>query len=485
MTYLAGIVLPILYLITVVFTTAYCVYNFILTLLLKSKKSRPSTPIPKAKVTIQLPVYNEKNVIEQLYEHIDQLSYPNELLEIQILDDSTDETLEISKKWESRWKKAGKEVSLIHRKDRAGYKAGALALGLTVAKGEYICIFDADFRPCPPFIEQLLPSFGDLKIAVVQARWSYTNPGQNLLTQLQTLQLNIHFAVEQRARYLNNLPLQFNGTCGIWRKSAILSAGGWQDDTLTEDLDLSYRAQLQGWKIIYQDEVSVPGELPDNLESLKIQQHRWMKGGAETARKLIRNIWGSKFSFIQKLSSTLHLLASSVYLCMFAMALVTIPLSFLNQSKSAFSIDESLSYFPLLLFTTTMIIANINSNASIYTQLRDALKHLLMLPLFIAFHLGFSYHNSKAAVGGWRGIRTAFKRTPKTGNSAPENAKVKKKKTSISDNIVELVLGLIFMSCCFYHGTASAFYHFHILCATGFLSIFVLSLIQTNMYHEN
>ncbi|HMS97467.1 MAG TPA: glycosyltransferase [Saprospiraceae bacterium] len=486
MSAIIGAIFDVLYLMTVALTTLYCFYNFVLAVVLLISKKQPNEGNNcNYKVTIQLPIYNEKNVVEDLYEHIDRISYPSDLLEIQILDDSTDACLDISKKWMTKWKTEGKDVQLIHRQNREGYKAGALAAGLSLAKGDYICIFDADFRPDPHFLKLVLPVFADANTAAVQARWTFANQGQNLLTRLQTLQLNIHFAIEQQARYFLHLPLQFNGTCGVWRKTAIQKAGGWEADTLTEDLDLSYRAQLKGWKIVYLNDVLVPGELPSDLRSLKIQQHRWMKGGAETAKKLIRRIWSGNFSLIQKISATLHLFSSSIYLVMFLMSIVTLPLIFLRPEVIGWRLDETLNYLPLTLFALTMIIANIKKDLSFLSQIRSVFESLMLLPFFVAFHLGFSFHNAKAVLSGWRGIKTPFNRTPKAGVVESEDAPNRSFGRKLEPAYAELILGIVFALSCFYDDGNHSFYHFHILCAIGYLSIFVFSFIQTNHYHED
>lgn len=477
----------VVYLITVGFTTAYCLYNFLFSfLLLFVKKEKKHHSISSCKVTVQLPVYNEKNVLEDLYEHIDKLAYPSDLLEIQILDDSTDSTLEISKKWFEIWQRAGKDVRLLHRTDRTGYKAGALAAGMVSAKGEFICIFDADFRPDPDFLTRLIPSFFDAQVGAVQARWTFINAHQNLLTRLQSLQLNIHFAIEQKGRFHFGLPLQFNGTCGIWRKTAIEEAGGWHSDTLTEDLDLSYRAQMLGCKIVYRHDVLVPGELPANLRSLRIQQYRWMKGGAETAKKLLHKVWSAKMNGIQKLSSTLHLMSSSVYLIMFLMSISTLPLAFINDVSASLKVDQTISFIPLILFTLTMLIANIKPDTPTVRQLGEAFKNLLWLPFFVAFHIGFSFHNAKAVVAGWRGIATPFNRTPKTGKGVPPGGTGFKIGSIFGlSTYPELILGILFACSCAFGSENNPFYHFHILCAMGNLSIFVLSLLQTNNIDED
>ncbi|MBK9735611.1 MAG: glycosyltransferase [Saprospiraceae bacterium] len=247
-------------------------------------------------VTIQLPVYNEKYVIERLIDNIIKLDYPKDRMEIHILDDSTDETKTIVQKKVSYYKKSGYNIDYFNRHERTGFKAGALKDGMKMAKGEFIAIFDADFLPRPNFLRLTLPSFDDPKIGVVQTRWEHINQSYSLLTELQAFQLNVHFTVEQKGRYQAGYMLQFNGTAGIWRSSCIIDAGGWEADTLTEDLDLSYRAQMKGWHIKYLEHVTAPAELPAEINGLKSQQFRWMKGGAETAKKMLPRVWDSKIS---------------------------------------------------------------------------------------------------------------------------------------------------------------------------------------------
>jgi len=265
-------------------------------------------------VTVQLPVFNELHVVERLIEKICAFDYPSDRIEIQVLDDSTDETADIARKKVAYYREKGVQIQHLHRENRVGYKAGALHDALPLAKGELIAIFDADFLPRVDFLKKTIPYFEDREVGVVQTRWEHINQSYSLITELQALQLNVHFTVEQGGREAGDFMLQFNGTAGIWRRSAIEDAGGWEADTLTEDLDLSYRAQLKGWKIKYREEIGSPAELPVEMNGFKSQQFRWMKGGAETARKILPKVWRSALSFNQKLQATIHLLGSTIFI---------------------------------------------------------------------------------------------------------------------------------------------------------------------------
>jgi len=280
-------------------------------------------------VTIQLPVFNELYVVERLIDNICALDYPSDKLQIQVLDDSTDETLDLTQKKVDEYQDKGFDIQLIHRKDRTGYKAGALANGMKTARGEFIAIFDADFMPNKDFLLRTLPYFADSKVGVVQTRWEHLNRDYSLITKLQAFQLNVHFTIEQSGRQAADYLLQFNGTAGVWRAKAIEDAGGWEADTLTEDLDLSYRAQLKGWSIKYLEDVGSPAELPAEMNGLKSQQFRWMKGGAETARKMIPSVWRSPLSFSKKMHATIHLLSSTIFVFVFVIGVFSVPLTFL------------------------------------------------------------------------------------------------------------------------------------------------------------
>ncbi|HMW75349.1 MAG TPA: glycosyltransferase family 2 protein [Saprospiraceae bacterium] len=365
-------------------------------------------------VTIQLPVFNEQYVVERLIDNIVKINYPARLLQIQILDDSTDETLTYSSAKVEYYRTRGIDIELIHRTDRTGYKAGALKNGLTTAKGAFIAIFDADFLPDEDFILKCIPYFfQDERYAVVQTRWEYINRDYSLITRLQALPLNVHFSIEQTARMYAGLYLQFNGTGGIWRRKAIEDAGGWSADTLTEDLDLSIRTQLKGWKIKYIEETGTPSELPVEMNGFKSQQYRWMKGGAECARKLLPAVFKSDLPFTKKMFTTAYLLSSSVFLLVFLTALLSFPAIFLLdqtgyklQWASVFMVGWAL-IFPVYL------VGNFNPAVRKTFSFKDVLVFVVLFPLLLSLSLGMSLHNAIAVLDGFRGRKSAFIRTPK------------------------------------------------------------------------
>lgn len=464
-----------LYWLSTLITGLYCLYHFILSVIRLFKTSPGKSPgsvetLPS--VTIQLPIFNEPAVANALFESIDNIQYPKHLLEIQILDDSTDDTLKISQAWNHKWKSEGKNVKLFNRKVRTGYKAGALQAALQQTEGKFIAIFDADFRPEPTFIHELLPFFQKEEIAAVQARWSFQNQDENLLTQLQAMQLNTHFYNEQKVKNDLRWPLQFNGTGGIWRKSAIEEAGGWQADTLTEDLDLSYRVQMQGKRIQFYQDVNIPCELPYEMSGLKIQQHRWMKGGAETAKKLLYKVWISDLSPIQKIIGSVHLLSSTVYIAVFAMVISSLLITITLQEHTVSQTKSYLGYLPFFLFSFGLWIANPpdNNKNNVFLQ---RMTLLIKIPLLLIFSLGLSYHNSRAALEGWIGIKSPFHRTPKVGRQ--KVSYLSNSPTRLLQQLPELVLGILCLLALCINGKNYPFFYFHILASMGYLSIFFLT----------
>ena len=334
--------------------------HLLLLYLLRKRPQAPKKGFLFPKVTIQLPIYNERHVVERLIDQITQLDYPADLLEIQVLDDSTDETKELIAHKVQQYRNKGIDIVHIIRTKRTGYKAGALGDALPLAKGEFIAIFDADFLPRPDFLQKLMPRFDDPTIGVIQTRWEHLNEQYSLLTKVQALLLNIHFVIEQVGRTQGNLFLQFNGTGGIWRKKTILDAGGWRADTLTEDLDLSYRAQLKGWLIKYFPDVGAPAELPGEIHGLKSQQYRWMKGGAETAKLLLRPLWKSEQSLSVQIQGTAHLLTSSVFVAILIATIFSVPASYSSFQLPTEIPLVSLSILALLGLSINYFVANLN-----------------------------------------------------------------------------------------------------------------------------
>lgn len=409
------LIISILYTLSLLFLFLFSLGQLHLTwLYLKSKKQtqksveeKPFEPL----VTIQLPVYNEKYVIERLIDAVGKIDYPKDKLEIQVLDDSSDETTAFADKKINELLLAGLDIQHIRRADRKDFKAGALDFGLQTAKGEFIAIFDADFLPRPDFLKKTIPHFTDNNIGVVQTRWGHINRNYSILTQLQAFGLDAHFSIEQSGRNFANSFINFNGTCGVWRKKCIEDAGGWSADTLTEDLDLSYRAQLKGWQFKYLEEVSTPGELPVIMPSIKSQQYRWNKGAAETARKLLWDVFQSGKSFKNKVHAFFHLLNSSVFLFLLAAAVLSIPMLFLKQQNPSLQILFDIGIIFLFgFFSITLYFLVAAKHSFDKNPLRNFLKYY---PTFLVVSMGLSLHNGLAVLEGWLGIKTPFIRTPK------------------------------------------------------------------------
>lgn len=377
------------------------------------KKAKITDDLPF--VTIQLPIFNELYVVERLIDNIVKINYPKDKFQIHILDDSTDETVGITRKKVDEYQRQGFDIQQIIRTNRQGYKAGALKDATPEAKGNLIAIFDADFLPKSDFLLQTIPYFENEKVGVVQTRWEHINKNYSLLTKLQAMQLDVHFSVEQQGRFAGKSLLQFNGTAGVWRKETIDSAGGWEADTLTEDLDLSYRAQLKGWEIVYLEDVGSPAELPVEMNGLKSQQFRWMKGGAENARKNLIRIWKSDVPLKKKLNGTTHLFNSTVFLAVLTAGLTSVPLVFLLDGIR-FPMGQ---YFLGLFAVSTIAIlviyyeANVRANFQEGSYTKRLFTFVGYFPIFLSLSMGLCFHNTIAVLEGWSGKKSAFIRTPK------------------------------------------------------------------------
>ena len=411
-------VIVTLYCAALAYITLYCIMQF--ALLWKYRKAsggHPSTPELSGPeyplVTVQLPIFNEQFVAARLIDNICRLDYPTDRLEIQILDDSTDETLDITRRKVSEYRAQGFDIHHISRKDRSGYKAGALQHGLRSAKGEFIAIFDADFLPQRDFLRRTIPHFRNPEVGVVQTRWEHLNEDFSLITRLQAFQLNVHFTVEQSGRQAADYLLQFNGTAGVWRRDTITDAGGWAADTLTEDLDLSYRAQLRGWQIRYLEHVGSPAELPAEMNGLKSQQFRWMKGGAETARKMLPSIWRAPLPFSKKLHASMHLLSSTIFLFVFMVGVLSVPVLFILEPLNIDPKWFSFFLIGLLTIAAVYFVANHRANWQGRSTAFAFGRFCLMFPVFLAMSMGMSLHNTIAVLEGYAGRKSAFVRTPK------------------------------------------------------------------------
>ncbi len=383
---------------------------------LKEKKVTPAMPLAHwPAVTIQLPIYNELYVVERLIDAIVKIDYPSDKLEIQVLDDSTDETVKLIADKVAQYQKQGINIRHIQRPERKGFKAGALAYGLEIAKGEYIAIFDADFLPAPDFLKQTIPHFNHEKVGVVQTRWGHVNKDYSLLTRLQAFGLDGHFTIEQGGRSHAGSFINFNGTGGVWSKACIRDAGGWSDDTLTEDLDLSYRAQMKGWEFKYLEEVEAPAELPILMPAIKSQQFRWNKGAAECARKHLIHIFEDnpqrKVRWINRVHAIMHLFNSSVFLFLLLGAILSVPMLFIKQQHPYLNTFFKLGAVFVLGFFSIGIFYWIATSRIIKEgKFWYFIKHY---PLFLIITMGLSLHNALAVAEGLLGFKSPFLRTPK------------------------------------------------------------------------
>jgi cellulose synthase/poly-beta-1,6-N-acetylglucosamine synthase-like glycosyltransferase len=392
-------------------------------------------------VTVQLPMYNEMYVAERLLDGVAGIDYPKDKLEIQILDDSTDETTEIARAKADELRDRGFDVTFRHRQNRKGFKAGALEEGLTDAKGDYVMVFDADFVPTPSIVRDLIHHFTSPKVGMVQARWGHLNRDYSLLTRVQSMMLDGHFVVEHIARNRSGRFFNFNGTAGIWRRATIVDAGGWQHDTLTEDMDLSFRAQLRGWQFIYVPTAIAPAEIPCEMNSFKGQQFRWAKGSAQTAKKLLIEVLRADLPFKVKVECIFHLTNNFAYLFLVMLAALQLPNLLMRQRMDQ---PELLLLDVPLFFTTciSIVIFYLTTHQALYGNLRDALKRL---PVMMAVSIGLSINNARAVLEGLLGIDSEFVRTPKHGVREKKDGWVTKKYRAAAANFgtyVELGFGL-------------------------------------------
>jgi cellulose synthase/poly-beta-1,6-N-acetylglucosamine synthase-like glycosyltransferase len=365
-------------------------------------------------VTIQLPVFNEMYVMKRLLKNIAKIDYPSDKLEIQVLDDSTDETVESTKAHVEKLQATGLDIKHITRTDRKGYKAGALKEGLKVAKGEFIAIFDSDFLPKKDWLKRTMPYFKDEQIGVVQTRWGHINRNYSILTKIQAFALDAHFTLEQVGRNSKGHFINFNGTAGVWRKACIIDAGNWEGDTLTEDLDLSYRAQLKNWKFKYLEDVETPAELPVVISAARSQQFRWNKGGAENFRKMLGRVVKSKnISAKTKVHGLLHLLNSTMFLNVLIVGVLSIPMLYIkNEYAHLRPYFYVMSFF--VMSTIIFFVCYWFMYKNIYgSGFKNFIKYIGMFFVFFSIAMGFSLHNSIAVLEGHWGKKSEFVRTPK------------------------------------------------------------------------
>jgi len=402
----------------------------------------PLDPLPS--VTVQLPTYNEVYVVERLIEAACSLDYPHDRLEIQVLDDSSDETGQVARAAVERYRARGVDIKYVRRSEREGYKAGALANGLGTARGELIAVFDADFVPPPGFLMETVPVFADEAVGMAQTRWDHTNRDHSLLTKIQALMLDGHFVIEHAARFFSGCFFNFNGTAGVWRRRCIEEAGGWQHDTLTEDLDLSYRAQLKGWRFAYLPDVTVPAEIPVEMNAFRSQQHRWAKGSIQTARKHLAGILSAPLPLKARIEAVFHLTANSSYLGMAVLAVILYP-----SILARFSLGWPRHWIMLADFavfmaaTASLAVFYICSQREIG---RSVGRTLLVLPALMSLGIGMSINNARAVLEALVGHDTPFVRTPKyRAQTGSGDWKQKKYRSRIGQlPYLELALGIYF-----------------------------------------
>jgi cellulose synthase/poly-beta-1,6-N-acetylglucosamine synthase-like glycosyltransferase len=436
----------------------------------------PLDPTPD--VTIQLPLYNEMYVADRLIEAVCRIDYPSDRLEIQVLDDSTDETQSVAELAVRRCAAQGVDIKYYHRAERDGFKAGALEAGLKTARGEFIAIFDADFIPPPDFLTRLMPHFADPRVGMVQARWGHINQDYSLLTKIQSILLDGHFVLEHGARNRSDRFFNFNGTAGAWRRSTIADAGGWQHDTLTEDLDLSYRAQLRGWRFVFLSDLIAPAEVPVEMNAFKSQQHRWAKGSIQTCRKLLPRILTSRLPLAVKAEAFFHLTANFNYPLMCVLSVLMFP---------SMVIRYNMGWYEMLLIDVPLFFAATFSVCNFYMVCqreihRDWLARVKYLPFLMSIGIGLSINNTRAVIEVLFNKASEFTRTPKyrIEKNADEWVGKKYRQSVAIQPLIELALGLYFTATVFYalanqiYGTVP----FLVLFQIGFLYTGLVSLVQ-------
>lgn len=464
--------------------TLICIYGahrYFLVLLYYRVRRR--TPRPRETfaelpcVTVQLPMYNEQYVAQRIIEHTCQIDYPRDRLQIQVLDDSTDSTQEIARQTVDRMRTAGHDIVYIHRTNRTGYKAGALEEATRTATGEFIAIFDSDFLPPPSILQDTIHHFTDERVGMVQTRWEHLNRDLSVLTQAQAIFLDGHFVIEHTARNRSGRFMSFNGTAGVWRKSAIEDAGGWQHDTLTEDLDLSYRAQLRGWKFVFLPNLTSPAELPPEMNAFKAQQHRWTKGGAQTCLKLLPKVLCSHVRWPVKVEAFFHLTSGAVYVMVVLLSLLVGPALI---AKLTLTTPQS-SW--VLWFEMVLFVIGFGSSTLFYVLSQHQLDRgwwlgLRYVPALMAVGIGIAFNNALAALDGYFGKTGEFVRTPKFGDTVARTGDWRKRLGGFQLKTnwkawAELAMGVYLVLCA---GALFLFDHWfeRISMALPFLVIFIV-----------
>lgn len=439
-------------------------------------------------VTVQLPIFNERYVIERLIDAVSEFDYPKDRFEIQVLDDSTDETVQITAAKVKEKADEGIQIYHVRREDRSGFKAGALQAGLKTAKGKYIAIFDADFLPPKEFLKKTVKHFTAKDIGVVQTRWGHINKDYSILTKLQAFALDAHFTVEQQGRNAGGYFINFNGTAGVWRKSTIEDAGGWQSDTLTEDLDLSYRAQLKGWRFVFLEEQETPAELPAAMDAIKSQQFRWTKGAAETAKKNLWSVLKQKMPAGKKIHAIFHLLNSTIFVCVLTTAILSVPLLLIkaNMPKYSWYFDIVSLFILSLLFLVVFFWTSRMRDPM--EKVEKAVNFVLTFPIFLSVSMGLSLHNALAVLEGYIGKKTPFIRTPKFAIKDVKDNWTKKKYVSTKISFLTILEGILTAYFAVAIGIAVylqdySLIPFHALLTFGFGLVFYFSVRHARMAH--
>jgi cellulose synthase/poly-beta-1,6-N-acetylglucosamine synthase-like glycosyltransferase len=480
-----AVMLPYFFVMAIL--ASYGIHRYALVYNFYKNRNRVAGPPPEIsvwpRVTVQLPIYNERYVIERLIESVAQFDYQRELLDIQVLDDSTDETQEVARNCVERYQALGLPISYLHRTNREGFKAGALQEGLKSASGEFVAIFDADFIPPPDFLRRTVPYFADTRLAMAQTRWSYINRHYSPLTEVEAILLDGHFVVEHSARFRSGLFFNFNGTAGIWRRAAIDDAGGWQHDTLTEDTDLSYRAQLRGWHFIYLPEIDCPSELPVEMNAFKSQQARWAKGLMQTAKKILPRVMRADVPAAVKAEAIFHLTANISYPLMVFLSIILLPAMIVRFYQG---------WLQVLVIDLPLFLASTCSISSFYLTAERTLypktwkRTFLYLPFVMAIGIGLSVRNALAVLEAIFGVKSEFVRTPKyrVGAGTQEHGQWVKKTYHKSAGwmpFLEVFMGLYFAATVVYafQNENYATIPFLLLFVWGYLYTGLMSLAQT------
>jgi len=472
-----------LYFLTLVILAVFGLHRYIMVFLYYRHRARRAVPLPPParlpRVTVQLPLYNEMYVVDRLVDSVCRIRYPKDLLEIQVLDDSVDETQDIARAAVDRYREKGFDIHYLHREDRHGFKAGALDVGLQQAKGEFVVIFDADFVAPPDILEKSLGQFEDGGVGMVQVRWGHINRDYSLLTQVQSILLDGHFILEHGGRNRSGRFFNFNGTAGVWRRQAIADAGGWQHDTLTEDLDLSYRAQMKGWRFVFLQDVVSPAEIPVEMNAFKSQQHRWAKGSIQTCKKLLPRILASDLPLAIKIESVFHLGANFAYPLMILLSILMFP---------AMVIRYNMGWYEMLIVDVPLFIGATMSVCSFYLMSQreifgdDWRARIKYLPAVLSVGIGLSVNNAKAVAEALLGWDSEFTRTPKYRvERAGDDWRLKRYRGCVNFvPFIELALGTYFTFMAYYAASNAIFgtLPFIFLFQFGFLYAALLSLFQ-------